>query len=52
LQSMRERAEALGGRLEVISRTGQGTRVEVHVLAGARWGDMETGRRAEREMGI
>ena len=39
LQSMRERAEALGGRLEVISRPGQGTWVEVHVLAGARWGD-------------
>jgi PAS domain S-box-containing protein len=52
LQSMRERAEALGGRLEVISHPGQGTRVEVHVPVGTRWGDTETGKSAEREMGI
>jgi PAS domain S-box-containing protein len=34
LRSMRERAEALGGRLEVISQPGHGTRVEVHVPVG------------------
>jgi signal transduction histidine kinase len=34
LRSMRERAEALGGRLEVISQPGHGARVEVYVPVG------------------
>ena len=34
LRSMRERAEALGGRLEVSSQPGQGTRVEVNLPVG------------------
>jgi len=44
LQSMRERAEALGGRLEVSSPPGHGTRVEVTVPVGEGWKKTETGR--------
>ncbi|MBI3014204.1 MAG: HAMP domain-containing protein [Candidatus Tectomicrobia bacterium] len=35
LQTMRERAESLGGKLEVISAPGKGTRVLVHIPRGA-----------------
>ncbi len=52
VQSMRERAEAVGGRLEVRSQPGQGTRVEVQVPMGERWGDTETRRRSGWQMGI
>ena len=37
LRSMRSRAEALGGRLEVDFSTRSGRRVEVHVPMGERW---------------
>ncbi len=43
LRSMRERAEALRGRLEVISQPGQGARVEVHLPVRRQFGDTVTG---------
>ncbi len=44
LHAMRERAEVLGGCLDVISQPGQGTQVVVKVPVGERRGDGETWR--------
>jgi signal transduction histidine kinase/ligand-binding sensor domain-containing protein len=44
LQGMRERAELVGGRLEVWSKTGSGTQIQVTVPAAAAYADSPTQR--------